>query len=88
MAGASGLYPEHVDELIGGGSELVEQLCYDHDRALTHAGWRGRMRTCNGVGSGALTDEQVEEFVRPGTPTGCPSTVRDGGYRKSNGGFC
>jgi SAM-dependent methyltransferase len=64
MAGASGLYPEHVDALIFGGFELVEQFCYDHDHRFTHAGWRGRMRTCNGIGSGPLSDERVEAFDR------------------------
>ena len=64
MADASGLYPEHIDELIFGSFELVEQFCYDHDRVFTHAGWRGRMRTCNGVGSGSPSDDCVETFDR------------------------
>jgi hypothetical protein len=62
MAGSSGMYPEHIDSLVRGGFELLEQFCYDHDQPFTHASWRGRMRTCNGVGSGRLTDEQVARF--------------------------
>ena len=64
MAGHSGLYPRHIDTLILGGFELVEQFCYDHDRLFTHEGWRGRIRTCNGVGSGQLSEERVAEFDR------------------------
>ncbi len=64
MADSSGLCPGHIDELVFGGFELVEQFCYDHDRVFTHAGWRGRMRTCNGVGSGSLSDDEVEAFAR------------------------
>ena len=62
MAGSSGLYADHIDTLVLGGFELVEQFCYDHDRMFTHAGWRGRMRTCNGVGSGNLSEDRVAEF--------------------------
>ena len=64
MAGHNGLYPQQIDPLILGGFELVEQFCYDHDRLFTHTGWRGRMRTCNGVGSGPLSDERVARFDR------------------------
>ena len=62
MAGSPGVYPEQIDDLIHGGFRLVEQFCYHHDEVFTHAGWRGRMRTCNGVGSGGLTPSQVERF--------------------------
>lgn len=62
MANDSGMYPELVDTLVLGGFELVEQFCYHHDQTFTHAGWRGRMRTCNGVGSGRLTDDEVQRF--------------------------
>jgi ubiquinone/menaquinone biosynthesis C-methylase UbiE len=62
MAGSSGIYPEQIDDLIHGGFKLVEQFCYQHSEAFTHARWCGRMRTCNGVGSGGLSPTQVEEF--------------------------
>ncbi len=62
MAGWSGLYPQHIDALQQGALRLVEQFCFDHSEPFTHEGWRGRMRTCNGVGSGGMTDEQVAAF--------------------------
>ncbi|MHC4414505.1 MAG: class I SAM-dependent methyltransferase [Planctomycetota bacterium] len=62
MAGATGVYPNQIDQLTQGGLELVEQFCYDHARPFTHEAWRGRVRTCNGVGSGVMTDEQVAAF--------------------------
>lgn len=61
-AGGTGLYPQQVDALVLGGFELIEQFCYDHDRMFSHESWRGRMRTCNGVGSGTLSDAEVARF--------------------------
>ena len=57
-------FPDQIDALQVGGLHLVEQFCKDHDEPFTHAGWRGRMRTCNGVGSGPLTPQQVGAFDR------------------------
>jgi SAM-dependent methyltransferase len=62
MAGSTGVHPEIIDAVIRGGFRLVEQFCYDHDEGFTHAGWRGRMRTCNGVGSGGLSPVEVTRF--------------------------
>lgn len=62
MAGSPGVFPEEVDDVIRGGLALVEAFCYDHDEAFGHEGWRGRMRTCNGVGSGGLDDAGVRRF--------------------------
>lgn len=62
MAGWSGIFPELIDEVIRGGFELVEQFCYDHDEMFSHAGWRGRIRTCNGVGSGGMSPPDVRHF--------------------------
>ncbi len=64
MAGSDGMYPERIDELIHAGYELVEQFCYHQDEEFSHARWRGRMRTCNGVGSGPLSPSEVERFDR------------------------
>jgi ubiquinone/menaquinone biosynthesis C-methylase UbiE len=64
MAGFRGIYPERLEELQDGGFTDVVQLAYDHAQSFTHEAWRGRIRTCNGVGSGALTDEQVDAFDR------------------------
>jgi ubiquinone/menaquinone biosynthesis C-methylase UbiE len=62
MAGWTGVFPELIDEVIHGGFRLVEQFCYQHDEEFSHARWRGRMRTCNGVGSGGLTPSEVLRF--------------------------
>ena len=62
MAGWDGIYEKHIDRMQEQGMELVEQFCYDHDQPFTHESWRGRMRTCNGVGSGGMSDEQVTAF--------------------------
>jgi SAM-dependent methyltransferase len=62
MAGSTGMYPKHIDAVIRGGFELVEAFCYDHDEEFSHARWRGRMRTCNAVGSGGLGPSDVLRF--------------------------
>lgn len=62
MAGWSGIFPERIDEVIRGGFRLVEEFCYHHDEEFSHARWRGRMRTCNGVGSGGLSPSAVRRF--------------------------
>lgn len=62
MAGSTCLFPERIDEVIQAGFGLVEQFCYHHDEVFSHARWRGRMRTCNGVGSGGLSPSDVLRF--------------------------
>ena len=62
LAGKTGLYPEYIDQVIEGGFEFLEQFCYDHLQAFSHESWRGRIRTCNGVGSGGMPPETVEAF--------------------------
>jgi SAM-dependent methyltransferase len=54
MAGSTGIFPERIDEVIHGGFRLVEEFCYHHDEEFSHARWRGRMRTCNGVALAAF----------------------------------
>ncbi len=60
-AGWRGIHSEQVEALDRGGFGEVESFSYVVDVPFTHDGWRGRMRTCNGVGS-ALGAEQVEAF--------------------------
>jgi len=63
MSDFDGLYPQQVDQLVlGGGFQLVEQFVYDQPRQFSHEAWRGRIRTCNGVGSGIMTPEQISDF--------------------------
>ena len=63
LAGFNGMYPWLVDKVLEHPAiRLREQFCYDHERAMIHAGWRARMRTCNGVGSGGMDAATVERF--------------------------
>ncbi len=60
-AGWRGIHPEQVEDLDHGGFSNVESFSYVTKVEFTHEAWRGRIRTCNGVGS-ALTDDAVESF--------------------------
>jgi len=62
MAGSTGVHPEHIEAVLRGGFRFVEAFCYDHDEPFSHERWRGRIRTCNGVGSGGLGPVEVERF--------------------------
>lgn len=57
-AGWRGIHPEQVEALDVAGFRTVESFSYVVDVPFDHVAWRGRMRTCNGVGS-ALNTEQV-----------------------------
>jgi SAM-dependent methyltransferase len=60
-AGWRGVHPEHLEALDLGGFADVESFSYVVDVPFTHEAWRGRIRTCNGVGS-VLDPEQVQRF--------------------------
>jgi SAM-dependent methyltransferase len=60
-AGWPGIHAEHLRALDRGGFTEVESFSYMVDVPFSHEAWRGRIRTCNGVGS-ALSSEQVERF--------------------------
>lgn len=60
-AGWRGVHPEQVAALDRAGFERVESFSFTVEVPFTHEGWRGRIRTCNGVGS-ALGAEEVERF--------------------------
>lgn len=62
MAGSTGVFPDRIDEVIRNGFRLVDAFCYHHDEEFSHERWRGRMRTCNGVGSGGLPPSEVLRF--------------------------
>lgn len=59
--GWRGVHPEQVQALDRGGFQHIESFSYVTNVPFTHMDWRGRIRTCNGVGS-ALSDDQVERF--------------------------
>jgi SAM-dependent methyltransferase len=60
-AGWRGVHPEQVEALDSGGFVDVESFSYTVDVPFSHEAWRGRIRTCNGVGS-ALASDEVERF--------------------------
>ena len=60
-AGWRGVHPEHVEALDRFGFREVESFSYTVDVSFSHEAWRGRVRTCNGVGS-ALGVNQVKRF--------------------------
>lgn len=60
-AGWRGVHPEQVRALDEGGFTQVESFSYTVTVPFSHKAWRGRIRTCNGVGS-ALSNEEVEVF--------------------------
>lgn len=60
-AGGQGVHLNPMQHLPDAGFTDVEQASYEHVQAFTHEGWRGRMRTCNGVGA-SLAPEKVAAF--------------------------
>jgi len=62
-AGWTGIHPEQVRALDEAGFRDVESFSYTVDIPFTHEAWRGRMRTCNGIGP-SLEPAQVERFDR------------------------
>lgn len=60
-AGWRGVHPEQVQALDLGGFREVESFSYVTGVPFSHESWRGRIRTCNGVGS-VLSVEQVARF--------------------------
>ncbi len=60
-AGWRGIHPEQVRALDESGFREVESFSYVADVPFSHESWRGRIRTCNGVGA-ALGVEHVERF--------------------------
>jgi ubiquinone/menaquinone biosynthesis C-methylase UbiE len=60
-AGWRGIHPEQVRALDESGFREVESFSYVAGVPFSHESWRGRIRTCNGVGA-ALSVEHVERF--------------------------
>lgn len=61
MAGGDGTHPEWTVELERSGFAELTMFSFDVDVPFTHAAWRGRMRSCNGVGA-SLPDKEVAAF--------------------------
>lgn len=60
-AGGQGVHLNPMQQLPDAGFVDVEQASYEHVQVFTHESWRGRMRTCNGVGA-SLTPEKAAAF--------------------------
>jgi SAM-dependent methyltransferase len=63
MAGSTGIYPAWTMDAARAGFERIETFSFDGPVVFSHEAWRGRMRTCNGVGA-SLAPEGVAEFDR------------------------
>lgn len=62
-AGESGIRAEQVADLDAAGFDDVVSFSWVEPVAFTHEAWRGRMRSCNGVGA-SLAPEGVAAFDR------------------------
>jgi SAM-dependent methyltransferase len=60
-AGWRGVHPEQIQALDYAGFLQVESFSYTVDVPFSHEAWRGRIRTCNGVGS-SLPPDEVARF--------------------------
>lgn len=61
MAGSSGMYPAWSLDAAGAGFSAIETFSFDLTIPYSHAAWRGRMRSCNGVGA-SLPPASVAAF--------------------------
>ncbi len=63
MAGESGMHPAWALDAAMAGLVGIETFSFDTEIAYTHDAWRGRMRSCNGVGA-TLPPDGVAAFDR------------------------
>ena len=61
MAGGTGIHADWTLDVAGAGFTGVETFSFDVDILFSHEAWRGRMRSCNGVGA-SLPKPAVDEF--------------------------
>lgn len=57
MAGGTGIHAEWTVDIGAAGFRDLETFSFDVDMSFTHEAWRGRMRSCNGVGASLPADE-------------------------------
>ena len=51
MAGGTGIHADWTLDAAAGGFTSIETFSFDLDVPYSHEAWRGRMRSCNGVGA-------------------------------------
>jgi SAM-dependent methyltransferase len=61
MAGGTGIHGDWTLDAAGAGFAGLETFSFDIDIQYTHEAWRGRMRSCNGIGA-SLPESAVDEF--------------------------
>ena len=61
MAGGHGVHINPMNDLPSAGFTDLFQFSFEHLQPFTHEAWRGRMRTCNGVGA-SMGPEVVAAF--------------------------
>lgn len=61
MAGGTGIHADWTLDAATAGFTGIETFSFDLDVPFSHEAWRGRMRSCNGVGA-SLPGLQVADF--------------------------
>ncbi len=61
MAGGTGIHADWTLDAAAGGFTSIETFSFDLDVPYSHEAWRGRMRSCNGVGA-TLSAPAVADF--------------------------
>lgn len=61
MRGGTGLHPKWLTDLAVAGFSSIETFSFDQALPFDHESWRGRLRTCAGVGA-SLTADAVKAF--------------------------
>ncbi len=61
LANGNGCHLKPLHDLPAAGFSCVEQFSFEHEQVFSHEAWRGRMRTCNGVGA-SLPPDRVKVF--------------------------
>lgn len=61
MAGGTGIHADWTLDTAAAGFTNLETFSFDVDVAYSHEAWRGRMRSCNGVGA-SLSEPGVANF--------------------------
>jgi hypothetical protein len=61
MAGGTGIHADWTLDAAGAGFTGIETFSFDLDVSYSHEAWRGRMRSCNGVGA-TLSAPAVADF--------------------------